>query len=203
MGIQDGMFFGFVPHRLDVPGSPKLSNFPYNIMFQSKSDYRYSAIYITHLDSYEERDGKQIMTYFNESDPNAKVILSYDPKESVWQGEKFYLDKSVGQTYGTKWNMFFIHLTILGCDENELTKAHGIITTHHMNNIDEYESVGAWKEAVEKDGYTAGTTVCRGLSKTMKDKNMSFPQAYKYLIQNKILTLFGKNYAIDVKIFNY
>ncbi|OGD95505.1 hypothetical protein A3F57_03155 [Candidatus Roizmanbacteria bacterium RIFCSPHIGHO2_12_FULL_36_11] len=100
MGIQDGMFFGFVPHRLEVPGLPKLSNFSYNIMFQSKSDYRYYAIYIPHIETFEERDGKQTITYFNEFDASAKVILSYYPEKTVWQGEKFYSDKSVGEVYG-------------------------------------------------------------------------------------------------------
>jgi hypothetical protein len=51
---------------------------------------------------------------------------------------------------------------------------------------------------VEKEGYTTGTQVCRGISNTMKKNKMTFPQAYEYLMKSDKLFLEGKYFIIDM-----
>ncbi|OGG04810.1 hypothetical protein A2Z33_05875 [Candidatus Gottesmanbacteria bacterium RBG_16_52_11] len=119
MDIQDAAPFGFVPHRLNVPGVQKLSNFSYNILFVFKHNIRLHAVYVPHIETYREKNGIQLMTYCNEGDPNAKVILLYDKKKKRWHGEKFFLNERTGIADGSEWKMFFIHLTLLGCDRRE------------------------------------------------------------------------------------
>jgi len=68
-----------------------------------------------------------------------------------------------------------------------------------MKPLTEYSNVGAWKEDVEKDGYITGTQVCWGLSNTMQKKNMTFAEAYDYLMKSNMLLLAGKRYVIDVR----
>ncbi len=67
-----------------------------------------------------------------------------------------------------------------------------------MKAIENYTSVSDWKTDVEKEGYIAGTAVCWGLSNTMKENGMTFPQAYDYLMKSGKLFIAGKNFIIDV-----
>lgn len=119
MDIQDCPRFGFVPKKLDVPGVQKLSVFSYNILFQYKWNSSFYAVYVPHIETYVEKDGLQIMMYFNEGDPRARVILLYDPVNNHWHAEKYFDSDMVGQADGNEWNKFFIHLTLLGCDKRE------------------------------------------------------------------------------------
>ena len=68
-----------------------------------------------------------------------------------------------------------------------------------MKPLTEYSSVGEWKKDVEKEGYVTGTQVCWGLSNTMKKKQMTFVEAYDYLMKSNMLFLSGKRYVIDVR----
>ena len=68
-----------------------------------------------------------------------------------------------------------------------------------MKPLSEYSSVGEWKEDVEKEGYITGTQVCWGLSNTMKKNDITFAEAYDYLMKSKMLILSGKRFIIDVR----
>jgi hypothetical protein len=67
-----------------------------------------------------------------------------------------------------------------------------------MKSITEYSTVSEWKVDVEKEGFITGTQVCWGLSNTMKKNNMTFAEAYEYLMKSDKLFIAGRNFVIDV-----
>lgn len=119
MDIQDCPKFGYIPKQLVVPGVPKLSNFPFNIMFELPQNNKYFAVYTAQINTYQEEADLQIMTYFNEGDPRVRVVILFNTKYHCWHGEKFFEGEQIGEADGSDWNMFFVHLTMLGCSRQE------------------------------------------------------------------------------------
>ena len=116
----------FVPKRLEVPGRPELSNFPFNILFgaiRSLSDDN-SAIetaeYLPDIESFKQDGVEQKMKYYNKHDNRryywAEII--YDTSNKGYVGFKYRGKKSVGGASGSHWGGFFAHFTILGIAEN-------------------------------------------------------------------------------------
>jgi hypothetical protein len=54
-----------------------------------------------------------------------------------------------------------------------------------------YKSVGEWKLAVEKEGFTVPLPLCRALSKIMEVRELSFPQSYKLLQDEDAIIISG------------
>jgi hypothetical protein len=82
-------------------------------------------VYVPRVETYKETDGLSLMTYVNEGDPQARVIILRDHVNGRWHGEKFFRDELVGQADGSEWDSFFFHLTILGCDRRERVTGSG------------------------------------------------------------------------------
>ena len=116
----------FVPKRLEIEGRPELNNFSLNIMFMSicKADDNHqtelTVIYLPDFATYQENDKEQKMKYFNSLDKSRKFWLEiiYSKEKGSYTGNKFYEKKILGSAYGKKWDMFFVHLTLLGVSQN-------------------------------------------------------------------------------------
>jgi len=60
------------------------------------------------------------MKYRNVYGGDCYLIISYNEKNKQYHGEKFVNGKSMGSAYGNdNWNMFFVHLTMLGLVNGE------------------------------------------------------------------------------------
>lgn len=115
----------FVPNKLEIDGRPELSIFPFNVLFHGfaiKDNKLWSAyaLYEPELDSYKEEDGKQKMKFTNKYGADCWLEIIYDKKEQRYEGTKHIGNDLNGQAFGrNNWNLFFIHLTMLGLGEGE------------------------------------------------------------------------------------
>ncbi len=129
MSIQDsinkGVFFGFVPHHLQIPDRPELNNYPFNVMFAQQGtrfgkNVLGDAIYIPYLKSYTQLGEKSSMKYINSYGGNSWLLIEYDLSTKNYNGYKTVNDVSVGEASGPEWKMFFVHFTALGLTNGEL-----------------------------------------------------------------------------------
>ena len=128
MSIQDsinkGVFFGFIPHRLQIPDRPELNNYPFNVMFsqygtKNGKNVMGSAIYIPDLKSFTQLGEKSSMKYINSYGGISWLLIEYDLSTKNYNGYKTVNDISVGEASGPQWNMFFVHFTALGLTNGE------------------------------------------------------------------------------------
>jgi len=61
-------------------------------------------------------------------------------------------------------------------------------------DISKYKFVGEFYENARKQGYTIPSAMCQGLSELMKTKDLSFQEAYNFLLKKKEIILEGKVY---------
>ena len=56
------------------------------------------------------------MKYYNILNPERRfwVQIVYNTSDQSYVGVKYYGEKRLGMAFGTKWDMFFVHLTVLG-----------------------------------------------------------------------------------------
>ncbi len=71
-----------------------------------------------------------------------------------------------------------------------------------MKPYTEYTTVGEWYEAAKKDGYSIPGSLCMDLNKAMKERNLSFPAAFKLLFENGILIQVGQVFVHDLGGYN-
>jgi len=120
-------FVGFVPHCLDIKERPELNIFPRNVLFadhgtRNGKNVMGDALYEPDLESYSRKRNRCSMKYHNVDGGNHWLVIKYDFLEKRYQGEKFVNGKSVGQAFGQEWNMFFVHITMLGLSVGERCK---------------------------------------------------------------------------------
>jgi hypothetical protein len=116
--------FGFIPHNLNIDAEPKLSAFPYNVMFMSfavKNGQRVTgtALYFPDLSTFFENEVESKMIYRNRYGNNSFLIIKHSNISGDYEGEKYVNDERVALTMGRNWKQFFIHLTILGLYKGE------------------------------------------------------------------------------------
>lgn len=116
-------FIGFVPHRMDIAESV-MYHFPQNVLFASFCEKEgvlcmANAVYKPDLESLSEQDDTVSMRYLNDYGGNHWLVISYDSDKKTWKGEKFVNGESIGLAFGSQWNMFFFHFTMLGLANGE------------------------------------------------------------------------------------
>jgi len=128
MSIQDsinkGVFFGFVPHHLQIPDRPELNNYPFNVMFAQQGtrfgkNVLGDAIYVPDLKTYTQLGEKSSMKYINSYGGNSWLLIEYDLSTKNFNGYKTVNEKYVGEASGPEWKMFFVHFTALGLTNGE------------------------------------------------------------------------------------
>ena len=130
--LDKGVFFGFVPHRLEMKQFPEFYNFPYNVLFmrygtRDGKQVSGSAIYEPEFWTYKKEDNLSSMRYHNIYGGDSYLMITCDEKDQKYRGEKFVSGKSVGSACGgVNWKMFFVHLTALGLSEGEQCKFEDI-----------------------------------------------------------------------------
>ncbi|HTE48380.1 MAG TPA: hypothetical protein VK675_00540 [Candidatus Paceibacterota bacterium] len=123
--LERGVFFGFVPHRLEMKEFPEFNHFPFNVLFmrygiRDGKRVSGSATYEPDFWTYRKKDNLCSMYYHNIYGGDAYLKISYDEKDERYTGEKFVNGKSVGSAHCVKdWNMFFAHFTALGLFQGE------------------------------------------------------------------------------------
>jgi len=65
-------------------------------------------------------------------------------------------------------------------------------------NISDYKSVGEFYEDAKKQGYSVPLQICIGLSQLIKAKNLTFQEAYEFLLKNNKIILVGRTYIYDL-----
>ena len=111
-----------IPKRLNILERPELNNFPLNIMFSTvcltdeDEQTIESSVYDPDLSTYEQNEDEQYMKYYNNlsDDRRYLVEITYDTANKTWRGTKYFGDKVMGIAIGSKWDVFFTHLTSLG-----------------------------------------------------------------------------------------
>jgi len=122
--LKQGIFWGFVPHHLEIEGRPEFNIFPFNVLFAQQTVkngkvIRGSAIYEPDLASFKQDGEKHSMYYHNAYGGKSWLIIEYDFKSKSYTGKKIVNDKDAGMACSTKWNMFFVHFTALGLANGE------------------------------------------------------------------------------------
>jgi hypothetical protein len=122
--LKRGVFFGFIPHRLEIEDKPELNVFPFNVLFaqykvENGKTISGSAVYEPDLGSYKQEGEMSSMEYHNIYGPANWLVVVYDKSRKSYHGNKIVNGKSVGEAGGSEWNMFFIHFTALGLANGE------------------------------------------------------------------------------------
>ena len=133
--VKKGILFGFCPGHLEIERRPELWVFPQNIMFMKfrggGNEPRVSgqAVYDPDLSTFHVDAGKWSMTYRNQYGGNHYVIIRLVTETLSYSGEKYVEGRLVGSADGIVkgdanevaygWNMFFVHLTMLGLTNGE------------------------------------------------------------------------------------
>lgn len=125
--LDRGVFFGFVPHQLEIKDRPEFDVFPFNVLFmkckvENERNITGTALYEPDLESFEVKDGVCSMYYHNVWGGKSWLVITYDPANRSYVGEKFVEEKSVGIATGVEWSMFFAHFTALGLTNGERCK---------------------------------------------------------------------------------
>jgi len=125
--LKQGVFFGFVPHRLEIDERPELHVFPFNVLFaQYKAEngktIMGSAIYEPDLGSFKKEEDKSFMYYHNAYGGKSWLLIEFDSIKKSYLGKKVVDGKDAGMATGMEWNMFFAHFTALGLTNGERCK---------------------------------------------------------------------------------
>ena len=115
----------FVPSRLEIPDRPELNNFPFNILFctitlaDNDTQRQETAVYEPDISTFAEVGFEQKMKYYNNLNPERRfwVEIIYNTNDQSYIGTKYFGEKRLGMACGTRWDGFFIHLTLLGVAE--------------------------------------------------------------------------------------
>jgi len=121
---KNGSFCAFIPHRIEIKERPELSVFPFNVLFGKRKIENGKlvtgyALYEPDLMSLEKNEDEWSMNYHNVYGGDCWLKIRHKYANRSYFGEKFINGKSVMQAFGMKWNMFFIHLTMLGLVDGE------------------------------------------------------------------------------------
>ncbi|MDD2753018.1 MAG: hypothetical protein PHT44_00130 [Candidatus Portnoybacteria bacterium] len=121
---KNGSFCSFIPRRLEIKDRPELNNFPLNVLFAKRKIENGQlitgfALYEPDLTSLKKEGDEWSMNYHNVYGGDCWLRVVYDEEKHSYMGEKFIDGKSVVQAFGTKWDMFFIHFTMLGLANGE------------------------------------------------------------------------------------
>lgn len=121
---RQGVLYSFVPKRLESKDKPELTNFPFNVLFakykqENGKTIMGSVVYSPVLVSYERIGSKCSMNYYNIYGGDHYLKIEYDTATGHYSGDKYVNGISVGAAYGTKWNAFFVHFTMLGLGDGE------------------------------------------------------------------------------------
>ena len=136
--LKRGVFFGFVPHRLEIPDKPELNFFPYNVLFvQYKEEngrtISGSAVYEPDFGSYKRQGNTCSMEYRNRYGVENWLLIEYNYTTQRYQGTKMINGQSVGMAFGSRWNMFFVHFTSLGLTNGEKCKFEDLSLINKIN----------------------------------------------------------------------
>jgi hypothetical protein len=112
--------FAFIPSPLLIDGRPELNQFPLNIMFGCAWNVSAHALYVPRFDTYTNLSLGTKMTYVNERDLRALVVIEYSASIYRWRGSKYFYSERLSVAVGNEWHNFFIHLTMVGCDPREV-----------------------------------------------------------------------------------
>lgn len=115
-------FAGFIPHRLEIEGSPELSDFPLNVLFanifvRNGVNTMASSLYEPDLETYNRDGGKKSLRYKNIHNPENTVTVLKTQKG--WEGTKVINEREVLMATGQTWNQFFTQLTLFGLSKGE------------------------------------------------------------------------------------
>ena len=122
--MDNGFFVSFVPRRLEFKDTPELNDFPFNVLFASfgtkdGASVMGSAVYNPDFSSFKKDEDKYSMQYRNGYGGNSWLHIDFDFKKKSWIGEKFVDGKSAGMAFGSEWQAFFVHFTMLGLADGE------------------------------------------------------------------------------------
>lgn len=118
--LDRGVFWGFIPHRLEMKEFPEYDHFPFNVLFKRNKimdgqRVSGSALYEPDFHTFKKEGNLSSMRYHNIYGGDAYLMIAYDEKHKKYMGEKFVNGESVGfADGGDDWNMFFAHFTALG-----------------------------------------------------------------------------------------
>ena len=68
-------------------------------------------------------------------------------------------------------------------------------------NISRYRSAGGWFDSARAKGFSIPLQTCRALDQTMEKLNITFPQAYNFLVKKGKLILCEKTYILDLSVW--
>jgi len=126
--MERGVFYGFVPRRLNMEEFPEFINFPFNVLFQSRKTkdgelISGTALYEPDFHTYKKEGHLSLMRYHNIYGGDCYLVIAYDEKNKAYRGNKYINDKLVGSADGSdNWEMFFTHLTMIGVVNGERCK---------------------------------------------------------------------------------
>lgn len=134
--LKRGVLYGFVPHRLYLEGKDELRVFPFNIMFQrfrTEDDGSHTsgtALYDPDLSTLRFSEHGMSMMYRDQYGGDSHVTITIDVQKWSYSGEKFVNGVCIGIADGRVngledekgWQLFFIHLTMLGLSPGEQCK---------------------------------------------------------------------------------
>lgn len=122
--VNRGIFYGFVPRRLEIEDRPELHDFPLNVMFmrygiRDGKQVSATALYEPDIGSYRQEGEIRSMEYHNKYGPVDWLVIRYDRSRQRYTGEKTVNGECVGIADGTEWKWFFVHFTSLGLFNRE------------------------------------------------------------------------------------
>ncbi len=123
--IKSGIFFSFIPRRLQIASNSQLSNFPLKVLFMKKkikngNIITGTALYEPDFDTFEKNGNIYLMRYYNIYGGDCCLVIAFDIIKKKYYGQKYINRKSVGFVDGENdWNLFFINFTMLGLSNGE------------------------------------------------------------------------------------
>lgn len=116
----------FIPKRLEIPDRPELNNFPLNILFctltlnDDSTESQETSVYEPDISTFTQEGVEQRMRYCNNLNRERHFLadIVYNTDNQSYVGTKYAGSKRVGMACGSKWDMFFVHLTMLGVGTN-------------------------------------------------------------------------------------
>jgi len=117
-------FFAFIPKWLEVKDRAELSVFPLNIMLAAFAnidgvDTMGHVLYQPNFSTFVVVEGVAKMDYISELDCEFRIEISFDLKKEMYCGKKYRGKEWLGESLGSKWNLFFAHLGMLGLVKGE------------------------------------------------------------------------------------
>lgn len=126
--------YAFIPRRLEIEGKPYLSVFPYHVLIKRYNTDEWGnmfiaeATYIPDFETYQDTGTMLSMRYLNKYASASSLLFSYDKSEKSYVCEKYLGETCVGLAEGGKdWNLFFLHVALLGIGLGETCKYEPMI----------------------------------------------------------------------------